>query len=310
MRFLLCSLAVLLLALPASAVTIDWVTVGDPGNACDPQRQRCFGTVDYTYRISKYDVTVAQYAEFLNAVAAVDTHGLWSLGNDVAREGTSGSFTYTPNPGRESLPVVSVSFWDAARFANWMHNGQPRGFQDSTTTEGGAYSLTLAGISDNSVERRSDAQIFLPSENEWFKAAYYDSGSQTYFDYPTSSNLVPICSEPTSAPNHANCNGVVGDRTPVGSYSGSGSPHGTLDQGHNVAEFNDTIFGDGRIIQGTTFNTSPLGSGADAIRGGYFGIGYGSLGFRLAAVIPEPSTALLVGGGLLGLAVRRRSASR
>jgi len=69
---------------PGHAVTIDWVTVGDPGNACDvqppypPRPGGCFGSVDYVYLISKYEVTNAQYAEFLNAVADTDTNGLYS----------------------------------------------------------------------------------------------------------------------------------------------------------------------------------------------------------------------------------------
>jgi len=51
---------------PASAVTFDWVTVGNPGNAAD---NTGFGSVADTYRISRYEVTNAQYAEFLNAKA-------------------------------------------------------------------------------------------------------------------------------------------------------------------------------------------------------------------------------------------------
>src|SRR5688500_12241409 len=52
-------------------VTFDWVTVGDPGNACDPLGSgRCFGAVGYTYRIARHEVTNARYAAFLNAKAA------------------------------------------------------------------------------------------------------------------------------------------------------------------------------------------------------------------------------------------------
>ena len=47
-------LTALFLAVPAHAVTIDWVEVGDPGNDCDVQAQGCFGAVDYIYRISRY----------------------------------------------------------------------------------------------------------------------------------------------------------------------------------------------------------------------------------------------------------------
>ncbi len=38
-------LTALLFALPAHAVSIEWVEVGDPGNACETQSQGCFGAV-------------------------------------------------------------------------------------------------------------------------------------------------------------------------------------------------------------------------------------------------------------------------
>jgi len=70
----------LALAPAASAVMVlDWVTVGDPGNACDPQSQGCFGAVAESYRISRFEVTNAQYAEFLNAVATTDANGLYHV---------------------------------------------------------------------------------------------------------------------------------------------------------------------------------------------------------------------------------------
>ena len=55
-------------------VTFDWATVGNPGNADDTTG---LGGIDYTYRISKYEVTNSQYTEFLNAV---DPYGFNSLG--------------------------------------------------------------------------------------------------------------------------------------------------------------------------------------------------------------------------------------
>jgi formylglycine-generating enzyme required for sulfatase activity len=72
-------LAALIFALPAHAVTMEWVEVGDPGNDPDTAVMTCcgsstgttgYGSVPYTYWIGKYEVTNAQYAEFLNAVAA------------------------------------------------------------------------------------------------------------------------------------------------------------------------------------------------------------------------------------------------
>ena len=101
--------AALMLALavsaPALAVTIDWVTVGGPGNACDSQTQGCFGSVANTYRISKYETTNAQYAEFLNSVAATDTHGLYQTDmGSAARGGITGPERQgiSPTPSRRT----------------------------------------------------------------------------------------------------------------------------------------------------------------------------------------------------------------
>ncbi|MBW1686668.1 MAG: SUMF1/EgtB/PvdO family nonheme iron enzyme, partial [Deltaproteobacteria bacterium] len=165
--------AALLFVLPAHAeVTFDWVTVGGPGNTCETQSQGCFGAVANTYRISKFETTNAQYAEFLNAVATTDTYGLYnaSMGiqlGGISRSGSPGSYTYNAIVGRENRPVNHVSFWDALRFANWLQNGQPTGAQGTTTTENGAYTLTPDGIANNTVVRNTSvATFFITSEDE------------------------------------------------------------------------------------------------------------------------------------------------
>ena len=199
MRFLV--LAVLLVALPAGAVTIDWVPVGDPGNAADTA-SNCLnsaadcGSVADAYRISKYEVTNAQYAEFLNAMAATDPFGLYntSMGSDatggITRSGCPGSYSYAVKSGLENKPVIYVSFYDALRFANWLHNGQPAGAQETGTTETGAYTITGADEQYGRAQRRAPC-TFLPSENEWYKAAYYDPVRAGYFDYPTGTDIAP-----------------------------------------------------------------------------------------------------------------------
>jgi hypothetical protein len=254
--------AVLLFALPAPAVDIDWVKVGNRGNACDPQSQGCFGAVDYVYQIGKYEVTNAQYVEFLNAVAATDTNGLYDTrmgdlgglthGSGITRSGSSGSYTYTAIAGREDMPVNYVSFYHALRFANWLNNGQPTGAQDSTTTEDGAYTMITESYPDGPlITRNADAKIFLPSENEWYKAAYYDGAS--YFDYAAGTDTPPTCASPGATPNTANCWPAVQDLTDVGSYTGSASSYGTFDQGGNVWERTEAKSGMYRIIRGGSF---------------------------------------------------------
>jgi len=133
LRFYPSLLVSLLIALSASAVvTIDWLPVENPGNPCDTQAQGCFGAVAHRYQISKYEVTNAQYAEFLNAVAATDTNLLYNtdMGSSIhggITQSCSLSCTYSVISGRENMPVNYVSFFDALRFANWMNNGQSSG---------------------------------------------------------------------------------------------------------------------------------------------------------------------------------------
>ena len=132
------------LTVPAHAqVTIDLVPVGNAGNANDPATGNVYGGVGYDYQIGKYAVTIGQYTDFLNAVAATDTYSLYNARMEIdlnvagiARTGSSGSYTYsaiapsgtTPagasSPGNR--PITYVNWFDSARFANWMANGQPK----------------------------------------------------------------------------------------------------------------------------------------------------------------------------------------
>jgi PEP-CTERM putative exosortase interaction domain len=318
----LCSSLVLslLIVSSASAVTMDWTPIGNPGNPTDPDsnsmfcgpnsNQRC-GSVAYTYNIGTYEVTNGQYAEFLNAKAASDPLGLYninmgdpSFGNSggITRTGSSGSYSYSAIAGRENMPVNYVSFYDAARFANWMNNGQGSG-----STESGSYTLlggTATPSNGTTVTRNAGATIVLPLDEEWYKAAYY-SPSGVYFDYPTATDTQPLCTAPTATANRANCNRAVDDVTPRGSYTGSASPYGTFDQGGNVWELNETILGTGRLMRGGGF-TYFAADLAASHRMNTGTAGAIDIGFRLV-MIPEPGTGVLVITGLLGLAARRRA---
>ena len=316
--------SVLILAIggTARAVDIEWATVGDPGNAADYTGH---GAVAYTYQIGKYEVMNAQYAEFLNAVAATDTNELYDteMGSGfggITRSGSSGSYTYSAISGRESMPVNWVTFWDSLRFANWLHNGQPTGAQDNSTTEDGAYTITALGIANNTITRNVGAAVFVTSEDEWYKAAYYDAGSASYFDYPAGSDAETTCAAPGATANTANCDDVVADLTDVGGYTGSASPYGTFDQGGNVDEWNEAIenLGSDRGGRGGSFDYPPSRLAADTawMATPTFARSFG--GFRVAspaAAPPIPSLSpagMALLGGLVfaiavgGLAVQRR----
>ena len=55
-----------------------FVPVGNPGNAADPATGSLYGDVNYEYSIGQYEITIGQYTEFLNAVAASDPYGLYN----------------------------------------------------------------------------------------------------------------------------------------------------------------------------------------------------------------------------------------
>ena len=216
---------------PGSAVTIDWSPVGNPGNSADTTH---FGAVGYSYNIGTYDVTNAQYVEFLNSNVpdgeANDPLGLYNSGMNDAyygginyNPGAASGSKYTVISGNGNHPVNFVTFYDTLRFANWLNNGQTAG-----TTETGAYTLlggTPTPTNGDSITRNSGATIFLPSQNEWYKAAYYNPATSSYYQYATSSNSAPTATGPTATPNSANYNDVVGKLTDVGAYSGTTSPY-------------------------------------------------------------------------------------
>jgi len=311
----------------ASVVTIDWVTIDNPGNACDTQTQGCFGAVAYAYQIGQYEVTNTQYAAFLNAVAATDTNGLYNgnmgggaLGG-ITQSGSTGSFSYSVKSGYANKPVNFVSFYDSLRFVNWLYNGQPTGVQGSGTTESGAYTITAAAITANSITRNALATIFLSSEQEWYKAAYYHAGSASYFDYPAGTNTQTVCAAPGATANTANCNSAVATATDEGAYTGSASPYGTFDQGGNVREWVEAILlglGTSRVERGGAFaDATAINLAASTrITGNPIFEGSG-IGFRVARLVPPPPlplgdiaapavAGLLLMTGLLGLAYRQR----
>lgn len=273
------------LAQAASAVNFFWVPVGDPGNVCDPQPWGCFGGVDYDYRIAAHEVTNAQYAEFLNAKAASDPHGLYNpnmanFNGGITRSGNDGSYSYSAIAGREAMPVNYVSLFDAMRFVNWVHNGQGDG-----DTESGAYTMPTSqfGLPN---ERNPGAWIFLPTNDEWHKAAYYDPAAGVFFDYAAGTDAVITCSEPTAQPNTANCGQAVGNLTSVGSYTGSPSPNGTFDQAGNVHEWTETEVEDIEtwFIRGGSYAWSAEMTAASRQDDDYPDRESGAIGFRVASI--------------------------
>jgi formylglycine-generating enzyme required for sulfatase activity len=192
----------------------------------------------------------------------------------IERAGGDGAYTYRVRGGnRANKPVAFVSWLDAARYANWFQHGKPSGPGAVASTETGAYDLT--GLdAGTSASRLLSAGWALPTEDEWYKAAYYDPASEQYWRFPTrfDTDPVPVAAdalgEVTNAgENRANYDSHVGAVTAVaGAGAPSRSAYGTSDQGGNVAEWLDVVSEGGlRVVRGGGFADPSLllSTGAD-----------------------------------------------
>lgn len=301
----------------AFAIDIPTIAVGNPGNSNDPVHRLdprgTFGAVDDPFRMGTFEVTNAEYAEFLNAVAMTDSHALYSveMSSDpragILRSGVDGDFSYDVKPNMGNKPVNYVSFWDAARFVNWLHNGQPAGAQDSTSTEQGAYALDGVTQPDTNIKRNAAARWFLPSEDEWYKAAYHhprEEGGErdNYWFYPMATPLDPVAAtsnelgdihgpmdKTANFQSSVNWNGLEGNVTTVGSAGDtSESFYGTSDQAGNVSEWTEGLFEDDfpfRIVRGGSWESRLFTDVSSAIwHATPPEVEHNTIGFRVATI--------------------------
>ncbi len=316
----------------ASPVTLTSVPVGNPGNSADPLTGH--GAVAYQYYITSTEVTNAQYAAFLNAVDpnGVNPHDLYNpdmtnaTGFAVVKgginfaPGAQAGTMYSPKPNYGDKPINYVSFYDAARFANWVMTGDTEnGFYTFTDTN------TLANQGTHGPDQHNGMNwVAIPDQDEWYKAAFHknDGAAANYYLYPISSNDTPVVATATPTgvianpgPNVANYNfganwdGTVnlGHVTSVGSAGpASTSPYGTSDQGGNVIEWVDEVTGAFRVMRGGSLwlGEEMLRSTSSSFYNPH--VGGSSLGFRLSSLgpitpVPLPAAAWLFGAGLVGL---------
>jgi sulfatase modifying factor 1 len=329
----------------AQLVNYEMVPVGDLGNAADTRVSddgtSGYGSVGYEYQIGKYEVTIGQYATFLNAVAKVDPNGLYSqsMASDlnvagISRSGSSGSYTYSvigPFGGMqvqqatsENRPITYASWFDAARFANWMSNGQPSGLPGPTTTENGAYAISGTSFAPamNPINPNTGSVPLyrIPTENEWYKAAYYKGGGTNagYWTYATQSNVLPG-NVFGGGSNQANFfdgdftvtqqSGTVASQnylTDVNAFAVSPSAYGTFGQSGNASEYNDLSgvgSSRGGARGGAWISDFPAGESLRSTRR-FAGVDLLQQnpkdGFRLASpvAVPEPSTCASLLAGL------------
>ena len=252
------------------------VPVSNPGNKADTTG---FGAVTYKYSIGKYEVTNAEFAAFLNAANKANTHKLYDPRmageyGGITRSGDAGSYTYAVKEGWSKKPVNYVTWETAVRYTNWLTNGEGKG-----DTETGSYTIKDGKVTvpdHAALAAGKETKWVLPSEDEWYKAAYYDpnkTGGAGYWRYPAKSDDAPAANIDTNAPSD------------VGSHAKAVSPYGTYDQGGNMWEYNESRKGNKVGLRGGSFyfndNESYLRSGT---RYDVLSAKWPNYGFRVAAL--------------------------
>lgn len=303
--FLLASLASIraeTFGAPGFQFTLDFVTVGNPGNANDAgagggSYAGPYGGVGYTFRMADREVSQ----------------------NDIVQATASGLANVIAGPHTADRPAANVTWYEAAAFVNWLN---------TSTGHQAAYNLTFSGswsmalwssgdawqLDGENRFRHKDAYYFLPSEDEWYKAAYHQNNGVTadYWDYATASNTIPTAVADGTTGNVAVYGGQTGPASTQ--LAGGLSAYGTRGQSGNVHEWMESGF-DGvnnlatedRTVRGGAWNAPEDTLRSSTYRGSVETTSSGGdIGFRVASV-PEPSTAVLaIGAGLLLLARRRR----
>ena len=334
-------------SMPSGQTSLAMVAIGNAGNPFDTNGTN-FGAVAYDYSIGKHEVTIGQYVQFLNAVAATDTYSLYNPSmtsnlnvRGIVRSGAPGNYSYQPI-GSSNRPIAFVSWGSAARFTNWLTNGQPTGAQGPATTEDGSYVMNgaMSNASLMAITRKPTAQYVIPSVDEWYKAAYYDptpgaGGGDNYWRYAMQTDTAPDSAPPpgTAAPNAAFTgnffrddnisNGYNGGYaltgvvqyspsasylTDVGAYTATTNYWGTFDQAGNLYEMVERVAAqNARTAYGGRwgdFEGISAGVAVDVVPT----LGREYAGFRVV-LVPEPSaiSVMAFGSGLLLLRRRRNS---
>jgi hypothetical protein len=287
-----------------NSFNMEFVTIGNAGNAADTTgAPNPAGAVGYEYGIGKFEVSEDMITKF-NA---------------------SQSLQITKDTRGAAKPATNISWNEAARFVNWLN---------TSTGNQAAYKFTSSGVNDNialwtsgeagydvnNKYRNSLAKYFLPSYNEWYKAAYYNSTNSTYYDYTTGSNTAPIAvASGTGAGTAVYGGGSVTGPADVDKAGGL-SPYGVMGLGGNVYEWEESsgnlANSDGSALRGFRggawyHQSNKLLSSARDIDGNPSEDRV-DRGFRVAslssdAAVPEPSM-MVIGTlfGLGGLMAKRR----
>lgn len=237
----------ILLGLSASALSADifgsgvnqfsmpFVEIGDPGNPAETGRTPAFGRVSYTYRMGVYEVSRAM----------ISTYNAVSNGPKITIEDSAATWISPESP------ATRITWNETARFINWLNtsNGFPPAYK--FTTDGAEDDITPWVTGDSGYDaanptRNRYAHYFSPTEDEWYKAAYYDpdanEGEGGYSEFATGGEIAPLPVSGGTASGTAVFGQELSDGPASITNAGGLSAYGTMAQGGNVAELLESIF--------------------------------------------------------------------
>ncbi len=273
---------VMALMLSAGVANAAYVTIGGAGNSNDGSGARNYGGVSYTYKISSTEVSIA---EFQASGAGDGNEDMWNSGEHSV--GTN-------------APASNVSLYEAMKYCNYLTSGNVNSGYYSTSDGGLTYQANT--LSHIAYATANGSTYFVPTEDEWYKAAYYSVSGDNYSRYADGTGTTPTEGGGETGWHY---NGVFsGANFPRDVAYGSPEQNGTVNMMGNVEEWVEDSDG---ILRGGYYY-SPVDGLRSWSRTDWLGpsVETGAMGFRPVEVVPEPATAgLLAISGLLIAGYRR-----
>jgi len=279
----------------ANAFSIDFVTIGNPGNAADTTGSpNPAGSVSYTYNLGKYEISRDQVSKVANSGVFISMErNTYLAGSDAIHQ-----------------PATGISWYEAARFVNHLNEvqGSRAAYKFDISGNFQMWSITDSGYDSGNKYRNSQAKYFLPSSDEWYKGAF-GSPDGSWYGYATGSNSIPVA---VSSGNGAGSAIYGGQPGTADIYSAGGSnAFGTIAQAGNLWEWTESAFdgdnssaSENRLVRGGSYDGSSYSLSSALLSNRPESENNFIYGFRVASV-PEPSSLSLLALGGVVVALRR-----
>lgn len=286
----------------ANQFTIDFVTISGSTNP-----NSGYGIVNNDYRMGIYEITNDQWTKFKAAYGTVTGTPTYAYDYDPYWTGTN-------------VPTNRVSWYEAAQFVNWLNtsSGKSAAYKFTGTIHTSDYTFAVWDAEDadgTNLYRNKNAYYFLPTEDEWVKAAYWNGTDLQEYATKQGDPLHQGDGTGGTGWNYYDGGYATNPYGPWNVGSGSQELNGTYDMMGNVWELmespyisGDYLPGSNRGLPGGSYNYGVTLDGVNYLasstrNAGYSDYEYVNVGFRVAS-IPEPASLLLLGLG--GLLIRKR----